>query len=74
MVLLTLKALRVRNPHIQMAAWQMVLVASLSMPVLVAVAQLAVTPAGLPVAEFRHIDLAAIVAGRTGFTRRDTRC
>jgi hypothetical protein len=65
-VLLALKALRVRNPHVLMAAWQMVLVASLSMPLLVALARLAVPPPGLaPVlalAEILPTDLAFRVA------------
>jgi len=60
-VLLALKALRVRNPHILMAAWQMVLAASLSMPLLVALARLALPPHGLPVAEILPPDLAALV-------------
>jgi hypothetical protein len=33
-VWLGLRLLRVRNPHVQMTAWTVVLVASLSMPVL----------------------------------------
>jgi hypothetical protein len=61
-VLLVLQALRVRNPHILMAAWQMVLAASLSMPLLVALARLAVPPHGLPLPEMLPTDLAAVVA------------
>jgi hypothetical protein len=61
-VLLTLKALRVRNPHILMAAWQMVLAASLAMPLLVALARLAVPPHGLPLPEILPPDLATVVA------------
>jgi beta-lactamase regulating signal transducer with metallopeptidase domain len=60
-VLLALKALRVRNPHILMAAWQMVLAASLSMPLLVVLARLTLPPHGLPVAEMLPPDLAALV-------------
>jgi beta-lactamase regulating signal transducer with metallopeptidase domain len=60
-VLLALTALRVRNPHILMAAWQMVLAASLLMPVLVALARLAFPSHGLPVAEILPLDLAAFV-------------
>jgi beta-lactamase regulating signal transducer with metallopeptidase domain len=61
-ILLALKALRVSNPHIQMAAWRMVLAASLSMPVLVALARLALPPHGLSVAEILPADVAAVVA------------
>jgi hypothetical protein len=34
-VFVGLKLLRITNPHIQMAVWQMVLVASLLMPILI---------------------------------------
>jgi len=61
-VLLALKALRVRNPHVLMAAWQMVLAASLSMPLLVALARLALPAPGLALAEILPTDLASRVA------------
>jgi beta-lactamase regulating signal transducer with metallopeptidase domain len=61
-VLLALKALRVRNPHIQMAAWQMVLVASLLMPYLIGWAPFAVVPGGLPIPELAPADLTIRVA------------
>jgi beta-lactamase regulating signal transducer with metallopeptidase domain len=61
-VLLVLKALRVRNPHILMAAWQMLLAASLSMPLLVTLARLAVPSHGLPLPEMLPTDLASFVA------------
>src|SRR5262245_23970005 len=49
LVALALKALRVRSPHILMAAWQMVLVVSLLMPFLVGWAKHTPAPAGLPI-------------------------
>jgi beta-lactamase regulating signal transducer with metallopeptidase domain len=61
-VLLALKALRVRNPHILMAAWQMVLAASLAMPFLVVLSRHAVPPHGLPLPEILTPDLTAVVA------------
>jgi beta-lactamase regulating signal transducer with metallopeptidase domain len=64
-VLLALKALRVRNPHVQMAAWQMVLGASLLMPFLGDWARFTVTPHGLPVPEIVPTDLAGLLASAT---------
>lgn len=49
LILLALKALRVRNPHVQMAAWQVVLVASLLMPFLVGWARFTPMAASLPI-------------------------
>lgn len=43
-----LKVLRIRNPHILMTAWQMVLVTSLLMPFLVGRATFTLTSAPLP--------------------------
>jgi beta-lactamase regulating signal transducer with metallopeptidase domain len=62
LVLLALRLMRVRNPHILMAAWQMVLAASLLMPFLAGWARFAVTPAGLPLPEILATDLAVLVA------------
>ncbi len=61
-VLLALRVLRVRNPHILMAAWQMVLVASLLMPFLVGWARFAVAPPGLPIPEILSTDRVVSVA------------
>jgi beta-lactamase regulating signal transducer with metallopeptidase domain len=69
-VLAALKALRVSNPHVLMAAWQMVLIASLSMPFLVALTRLAAPPPilapvlapVLTLAEGLPVDLAARIA------------
>ncbi|WMT74670.1 hypothetical protein [Bradyrhizobium sp. Ash2021] len=44
-----LNLLRVRNPHVHMTSWVMVLVASLSMPLLKHWTTVSVTPAALPV-------------------------
>jgi beta-lactamase regulating signal transducer with metallopeptidase domain len=60
-VLLALKALRVRNPHILMAAWQMVLVASLLMPFLVGFAPFTLAPPGLPVPDIAAPGLADLI-------------
>jgi beta-lactamase regulating signal transducer with metallopeptidase domain len=60
-VLLALKALRIRSPHIQMAAWQMVLAASLLMPFLVDWARFTVVALGLHLPEIPP-DLAGLVA------------
>jgi beta-lactamase regulating signal transducer with metallopeptidase domain len=49
LVALALQALRVKSPHILMAAWQMVLVVSLLMPFLVGWTKHAPAPAGLPI-------------------------
>jgi beta-lactamase regulating signal transducer with metallopeptidase domain len=49
LVALALQALRVRSPHILMAAWQMVLVVSLLMPFLVGWTKHTPAPAGLPI-------------------------
>jgi beta-lactamase regulating signal transducer with metallopeptidase domain len=65
-VFLALQALRVRNPHTLMAAWQMVLAASLLMPVLVGWAPFTVAPPGLPpvpsISELVPADFAGLVA------------
>jgi hypothetical protein len=50
-VLAALGALRVRNPHIQMFAWVLVLLASLAMPLAMDWATLTVTHPGLPAPE-----------------------
>lgn len=62
-VLLALKALRVRSPHIQMAAWQMVLAASLLMPVLLVCASATPAPARLVVPDMMTPELGSLVAG-----------
>ena len=61
-VLLALKALRVRNPHIQMAAWQMVLAASLLMPVLVVWAGFSEAPPRLVIPDVVTPELAGLAA------------
>jgi beta-lactamase regulating signal transducer with metallopeptidase domain len=64
-VLLALKGLRIRNPHVLMAAWQMVLGASLLMPFLVDWARFTVTPQGLPLLEIVPTDLVGLLAPAT---------
>jgi beta-lactamase regulating signal transducer with metallopeptidase domain len=64
-VLLALKALRVRNPHVLMAAWQMVLAASLLMPFLVGLvgwASFTVVTPGLIIPDIVTPELAGLVA------------
>ena len=61
-VLLALKALRVRNPHILMAAWQMVLAASLLMPFLVVWAGFSMAPPRLVIPDIVTPELAGLAA------------
>src|SRR5262245_26252406 len=60
-VLLPLKALRLRNPHVLMAAWQMVLAGSLLMPFLVGCAPFSVAPPGLPIPDLVPAELAGFI-------------
>jgi beta-lactamase regulating signal transducer with metallopeptidase domain len=61
-VLLALKALRVRNPHVLMAAWQMVLAGSLLMPALVAWASFDLATPRLVIPDIVTPELAGLVA------------
>jgi beta-lactamase regulating signal transducer with metallopeptidase domain len=61
-VWLGLKALRITNPHILMAAWQMVLVASLFMPLLACWAAFPVSPTVLPLRQMLSIESANFFA------------
>ena len=59
---LGLNALRIANPHILMAAWQMVLLASLLMPLLVGWVAFPVLSAALPLPHALSIESAAFFA------------
>src|SRR3954447_950782 len=50
-----LNLFRVRNPHVQMTSWAMVLVASLSMPLLMHWTTVTVTVDALPVPVAEHL-------------------
>jgi len=61
-VWLGLNALRITNPHILMAAWRIVLVASLLMPLLACWAAFAVSPTLLPLPHMLSIESANLFA------------
>ncbi len=65
-----LNLLRVRNPHVHMTCWAMVLVASLSMPLLMHWTTVTVTVNALPVPAAEHFGQPAA----HGATRRRSRC
>ena len=77
-----LNLLRVRNPHVHMTSWAMVLLASLSMPLLMHWTTVTVTVDALPVPAAEHFwpagpssspspePLHDMLAGRAGHARR----
>jgi beta-lactamase regulating signal transducer with metallopeptidase domain len=72
-ILLGLKLLRVRNPHILMAAWQMVLVTSLLMPFLVGWATFPLPSATLPIHQMLATDPAILFSPSSGRVLPDVR-
>jgi hypothetical protein len=70
---LGLKTLRVRNPHILMAAWQMVLVVSLLMPFLVGWAKLPLPSAALPIRQLLPADPVIFFSPPSGRVLPDVR-